>query len=90
MGNLTNLRKTLIKQKQQKNTMQVATLFRESATLLGASSLDPPQTHHQTMQQQNHLQQGQMHLQQQQQQQQLQQQNSDMHLAHHMQHHYKM
>ncbi|KAK1135739.1 hypothetical protein K0M31_000318 [Melipona bicolor] len=61
--------------------MQVATLFRESATLLGASSLDPPQTHHHQS----------MHPQQQQQQQQQQLQHpADLHLAHHMQHHYKL
>lgn len=61
--------------------MQVATLFRESANLLGASSLDPPQTHHHQA----------MHpQQQQQQQQQLQQHPAELHLAHHMQHHYKL
>ncbi|KZC12605.1 hypothetical protein WN55_03358 [Dufourea novaeangliae] len=60
--------------------MQVATLFRESATLLGASSLDPPQTHHHQAIQQH----------QQQQQQQIQQHPADLHLAHQMHHHYKM
>ncbi|EZA48380.1 hypothetical protein X777_13687 [Ooceraea biroi] len=67
--------------------MQVATLFRESATLLGASSLDPPQTHHH-----QGMHQPQPQQQQQQQHQQMQQQHAtDMHLVgHHMQHHYKM
>lgn len=67
--------------------MQVATLFRESATLLGASSLDPPQTHHhQGMHQPQPQQQQQQHQQMQQ-----QQHATDMHLVgHHMQHHYKM
>lgn len=55
--------------------MQVATLFRESANLLGASNLDPPQAHHQTLQQQQQMQ---------------MQPGPELQLGHHMQHHYKM
>lgn len=54
--------------------MQVATLFRESANLLGASSMDTPQTHHPMQQQQ----------------QQMQQQQAVDYNLHMQHHHYKM